>query len=179
METPPFASPSFIRPKTRTLFDWDKFDALTVGLGNRAPRGSKTEATQNVPEDEKQQRLRALFDLFQQQCRDVLVKLRHSAHVCFIVMILAILLAIAGSAILAFVHSQKALGGILSATGLASLGVLLRQALAIQREIGMIGILPTKYQLAFDLANTAAQYDTVFRSFMEETSSLRTADRRR
>ncbi len=107
----------------------------------------------------------------------VLKQLRQSANICFGVIVLAVVLAIAGSVVLAFVHSQKVLGGALSASGLGTLVTVLSRAIGINRDVAMLQVLPTKYRLAFSLANTATQYNEAFRTFMTETSSLRSKSR--
>lgn len=173
METLTSNSLSSIRTQTSALFDWDKLDALTVGLETRG--GKSAALTEAVPalDEQKQERLRALFEMFQNQCHAALSQLRRSAHICFAVIVVAVVIAIAGSVILAFLHSQKVLGGLLSAGGLGTLVTVLTRAIGINRDVAMLEVLPTKYQLAFGLATTAKQYDTVFRTFMDETSSLR------
>jgi hypothetical protein len=173
METQTSGSLSSIRTQTSALFDWDKLDALTVGMDARAARSvAKVEAAP-VSDEQKQERLRALFEMFQNQCHAALSQLRSSAHICFAVIVVAVMLAIVGSVILAFLHSQKVLGGLLSAGGLGTLVTVLTRAIGINRDVAMLEVLPTKYQLAFGLATTTKQYDTVFRTFMDETSSLR------
>jgi hypothetical protein len=173
METQTSASLSSIRTQTSALFDWDRLDALTVGLKSRGGKSVVEVEAGAVSDEQKQERLRALFEMFQNQCHAALIHLRRSAHICFVVIVVAVVLAIAGSVILAYLHSLKVLGGILSVGGLGALVTVLNRAIGINRDVAMLEVLPTKYQLAFSLATTAKQYDAVFRTFMEETSSLR------
>jgi hypothetical protein len=180
METQISDSLSSIRTQTSALFDWDKLDALTVGFVERGAgllvpghHVTKHETEANAEQEEKRQELARLFTMFQNQCHAALSQLRRSAHICFAVIVLAVIIAIAGSVTLALLHSQRVLGGLLSAGGLGTLVAVLTRAIGINRAVAMLEVLPTRYQLAFNLATTAKQYDTVFRTFMDETSSLR------
>jgi hypothetical protein len=174
MEIPISALASFTLAKTRSLISWNQLDALTFGFLERAARGAGAQ-TSPFDDPEKQRQLGALFDLFQQQCNTALTELRRSTRACVWTIIVAMMCAVAGAVVLAFLESQRMLGGVLTAGGLGALATVLARALGLARDEAMLQVLPTKYQLAFQLARDPKQYDEAYRAFLAETNSLRSS----
>jgi hypothetical protein len=177
MEILTSALPSFSHRKTSALIDWDRLDALTVGFTDRGTRAASAPEESSIASEEKRRQLATLFEAFQNQCGSALKELRRSTRICVGVIALAAVASVAGSAVLAFIHAQKLLGGALSVGGLGTLVAVLARALALARDEAMLQLLPTRYQLAFALAATPKQYEAAYRAFLAETSSLRAGRR--